>query len=733
MKMRLNHNKHIISCLSIILVVSFIHFNSLENQFHFDDYTSFVEQNNDLLYNFKFDKFLSYIIDSKRPIVILTFYINTLIGNEVKPFWFHIVNILIHGGSAIIIYQLIFFFLKEYRVLPCPSEAKDIKNNYVVLINPYLFSMITSLLWATSPIHVCSVTYIVQRMASMSGMFFFLTIRYYMLARADNYRRYYHLLLFSIVSILALGSKQNTIIIPIVILLYEIYFYKDIGFIKSHPIIFGTTIVIVFFPAFIYLNGVNEIYTSIKNLYTGGVITNRNFTQMERLLTESRVIIFYLSLILFPLATRLNLNHDFNISHSILTPSSTLICSLFLVVIFILSIKLRRRFQVLSFLVVFSLLTLIPESTIFNLELAYEHRLYIPSVGFIILLAILFLYLLKGRNNHIILLFAFLILIQSYHTIKRNKVWKTGISLWEDVSKKSPNNSRAYNNLGFEHWILGKSDIAYDNYKKAIAFAPDNPSYLFNLGSAYHTKGLFNKAYAMYKKSLELQDTNVQNTNLFVYNNLGLIYIEMGNIYKAKKVFEKIVSFKPDSEEFMLTLSSIYETLGEHDKAYKAYKAIVNNINPISVEALTKLAFIYFSKKMYLKTMGLLKQLEVVMPYSSDIISKLGTVYIQLGLAEDGLRYLKKAVDISPSDEAGYINLGIAYNILGNTDMALDTFKRLINIKPDSDIAHYNLGALYNKIGKNKESIREYVILRTLNSPYAKGLKDILDHNNKAN
>jgi hypothetical protein len=115
----------------------------------------------------------------------------------------------------------------------------------------------------------------------------------------------------------------------------------------------------------------------------------RSFTMSERVLTQSRIILYYLTLLIFPHPSRLNLDYDFPISRTILDPPTTLISILIIAGLMGYSIWVAKKKPVLSFFILWYFGNLVIESSIFPLEMVYEHRLYLPAVGPFVLFSLL--------------------------------------------------------------------------------------------------------------------------------------------------------------------------------------------------------------------------------------------------------------------------------------------------------------------------------------------------------
>src|SRR5665648_1163496 len=117
----------------------------------------------------------------------------------------------------------------------------------------------------------------------------------------------------------------------------------------------------------------------------------------ERVLTEFRVVIFYVTLLIFPYPSRLNLLHDITTSHSLLDPVTTLLSLLVIAGLIGYAVYCARRWRVVSFCILWFFVNLVVESSIIGLEVIFEHRLYLPLFGFALLVSWLFFRFLPER------------------------------------------------------------------------------------------------------------------------------------------------------------------------------------------------------------------------------------------------------------------------------------------------------------------------------------------------
>ena len=151
-----------------------------------------------------------------------------------------------------------------------------------------------ALLWAVHPLQTTAVTYIVQRMTSMATLFFLLSLLCYVKARiTKNDSR--KIILFAAATLLgamALFSKENSGMLPVMILGYELFFLPRPGQEKKNRktllILTGGALVAFFLICWLFLG--NDPLARVLHGYEG-----RGFTLGQRLLTETRIVLHYLS------------------------------------------------------------------------------------------------------------------------------------------------------------------------------------------------------------------------------------------------------------------------------------------------------------------------------------------------------------------------------------------------------------------------------------------------------
>ena len=190
---------------------------------------------------------------------------------------------------------------------------------------------------------------------------------------------------------------------------------------------------------------------------------------------------------------------------------------LFLAVIF--ALKVFKKNRLVSFGILWFFLTISVESSFIPIHhVIYDHRVYLPSIGFFLIFVYL-LFQLSDKKQLIIALLSVIICIYATLTFQRNKVWKTEVSLWTDVIQKAPQKAKGYYNIANVFAKQGKRIDALSNYNQAIKLSP-------NLYSAYNNRGLifqdmqrFDLALADYSAAINANERYFE-----AYNNRGVIY-----------------------------------------------------------------------------------------------------------------------------------------------------------------------------------------------------------------
>ncbi len=246
----------------------------------------------------------------------------------------------------------------------------------------------------------------------------------------------------------------------------------------------------------------------------------RPFSLLERLMTQPRIILMYISQLFFPLPHRLSIAHDVTLSVSLFEPWTTLPALVIVIGSIALAFKNANRYPLLTFAILFYFLNHVVESSVLPLELVFEHRNYLPSMFIFLPLAAGLLTLFDRLRHHSGFYYAtaigIIILVVvgfGLGTYTRNKAWATPQTLWLDASAKAPGSIRPLVNLGIQ--LAWKENPTSDNLRHALVLfqhslelvpsrAKEKSEILGNIASVYFHQNAYEKAVEFYRQALSI-------------------------------------------------------------------------------------------------------------------------------------------------------------------------------------------------------------------------------------
>ena len=549
----------------LTLAVVLVYGNTLFHSFHFDDIPSILEKP----WIRGLDKIPQFILSIwSRPLVILSFNLNHAIsGFEVWSY--HVFNILFHATATCLVYRLAVLTENIFQRKNTPSGKH---GSGVPLFAAFIFAL--------HPLSTQSVTYISSRSTILATLFYLAGLILFfkgLLKKKEHPGSVARGKLFfsgywfwaGVCFFLGILSKQTIVTLPVMIFLFHFYFVSSASF----PRWLGGQIKWMALTSALFACAL-----AWKHFLGGGIVlaSQTPFSTASYLLTQTFVIPFeYFRKLLFPF----NLNIDVNFP--VLSDGS--LWANWLGVAVLLTYtgicvqvsrnragSLNRRW--IGFGMAWILITLLPTSSFVPLlDVAVEHRTYLPMVGFSLFVA----GMLGGLWNHLktpapypllsesrtVAVCAILLLVfYSAGVIKRNAVWKDEISLWSDAKKKSPNLTRPYNNLGEAYDKQGEYDLAITEFEAALGL---NPKYFFalnNLGNIYGKKKNYPKAIGYFEKALK-QKADYSPAHYNLARALHLV----GKPDAAVLSYREAIRFNPYFEQAFL-ISQIYRYRPESPK-----------------------------------------------------------------------------------------------------------------------------------------------------------------------
>lgn len=345
------------------------YWSGLQGQFFFDDHANILVEEGIRLDTFSVEAVRNVLANgtggpSGRPIARLSYALNYFY-NDLDPFAFKLTNLLIHSVAGGLV------FLLALRLFMTPGLAKSPRQATVL-------SLLLAALWLLHPIQVLPVLHVVQRMTSLSAFFLLAGLLCHIRGRdADSVEQILWLAAgWCIFWPLSFFSKETGVLFPLFVLLWEVVVRRyEFGGLDcfarrySLAMLGGGVLVLVYL-----LSPFGEWLWAGYNL--------RNFSLTERLLTEGRVLWFYVGLIFSPRLESFGLFHDdFPVSIGVTQPWSTLPALLGLLGLVWLAWRVRGRHVLATFGIAWFLVGHSLESSFLPLEMVHEHRNYLPLFG----------------------------------------------------------------------------------------------------------------------------------------------------------------------------------------------------------------------------------------------------------------------------------------------------------------------------------------------------------------
>jgi len=640
---------HIIAIILILALGLIAYGNTLKNGFVFDDIeavkdNAFITSFDNLRHFFDSDYYLASGETSWRVAVTLSFFIDYQLWNF-RPFGFHLTNLVFHLLNGVLFYIFLIYLI--------PLIDKNISENRLDYIQ---LPLLAALLFISHPIQSEAVNAIGFRHEVMYSFFFLASIIFYLKAKLLSPKKRTALYSFSLLCyFLAMTSKETAIVLPIAIILIEVFSYmkdktkklihrENLLFFGGYFIVLGIYVWIRFFWLVLPEEKVKTIFYEAP--FMGG-----NFGVW--FLTTSEIFASYIRLFLLPV----NLSAEYMISacYSILDPlalASFLILVAFLVIIF----QSVRRFPIIAFSGFWIFIPLIAVSNIIPLHHPMAERyLYLSTAGFSLMLAYglntLFSFsdkrwLKLACKSLAIIIIVTLLFLYSAKTITRNKTWRDEKTFWATiVNKPGPHLARAHTSMGVVFMKEEKLDKAVESFEKSLDSDPSYYQAYNNLGLVYYKRGDYDKAIENYQKIIDLKIHLAKYEFIKVYSNLGLAYTKKGMPDKAIEIFKKALDLNPYLAGVYFNLGSAYKIKGMLEEAIGCNEKALE-LNP-----------------------------NLIKPYYA-----LGVIFLEKGMHEEAKEKFEKTVQLFTGFAPGYYGLAQYYYHKKDYNRAMEYLKKSSNL-----------------------------------------------------
>ena len=553
--------------LIIVALAFLIYSNTLHNYFVYDDFREVVD--NPLVESFRFSECFQVYL--KRPgqsspparvTPLITYAINYAI-HGLKPYGYHLANILLHSLISLLIYGIGLQLFPDRRRL----------------------SFLTAALFAVHPIHTDVINPVAGRSELLAAFCLLLSLWIYLrnTSTPDSGRGFGYWITLPIFLVGAL-SKATAWSLPLLIIGCDFYRFKPKGpksISRYLPVFTGRLrkfyLPYLFLPVIIFGIIIIACYTPADTDGTANFLRHLNFG--ARIPAALGIFARYLILLAFPV----RLSCDYGFAHLSSPPAvmnalwagGGIIAGLGGLWLAISSIKKKGRYFMAIFIFAATYAIISNLILVINTPMA-ERLIYLPSWGFCLVLGLILedIFISNrdiGRNRPgRIILWALLTVILTLYSIKtwtRNRDWKDQFSLMYSDSRVCPNSARVQYNLGLAYEERGELDKAVFHYRRAIAIIPLHPNFHLGLGNVYVKQGLRELGAAEYREAIRVAPEKVDG-----YYNLGMVYAEMMIWQKSADAFRRAGEINPGDPRIFNKLGISYYRCGRKSDAIQAFQ-----------------------------------------------------------------------------------------------------------------------------------------------------------------
>jgi tetratricopeptide (TPR) repeat protein len=682
----LSMNIRIAKILLIVLLTSMAYLPAIQGGFIWDD-DDYVTENPTLR---SMDGLADIWISPQAtpqyyPLVHTSFWIEYQLWG-LHPMGYHIINVLLHIGAALLLWRLL-----------------------LLLGLPHAW--LAAAIFALHPVHVESVAWITERKNVLSLVFYLISaiIMVRWLGLVSDDRSLKHPRAWYIGGIAwftaALLSKTVTCSLPAALLL--IIWWRR-GRIARQEIF-------ALAPFFVLglISGLSTAW--LEQHHVGALGAEWSYGWIERILIAGRVIWFYGAKMIWPLELMFNYPRwsvDSGIWWQYLYPIGFV---LILAILWAIGRRLGRGpltaalffsgtlFPALGFIDVYP----------FRYAFVADHFQYHASLGLIVALAAA-LGIAGSRlpRRAALALAGLLLLVLAGRTYIQCYDYTDIESLWRRTIAKNPYSWLAHNNLGVMLHTRGQDRAALDHYHAAVRAQPAYTEALNNMGSVYAGLGESEKALACFKKALAVEPENV-----LAHYNLGVEYADRGEIDNATRYYRRTLQLDANYSRAHNNLGLLLANRGEWDAAVAHYRKAVA-INPELAEAHYNWGVAMIQQHQPDAAVPHLKDALAIDPRSVDASHQLGVAYGRQGDFEAAIQQYRHVLAFHPEHVQARVNYGVALTRTGDRRAAIREFKHAVGLAPARAEIHYNLGSALSAGGQSTEALRHFRIALELNPKY---------------
>ncbi len=694
--------------LLLIVVGMLVYANSLWGTFIYDDGPAIV--NNKYIRQLRpLRGLLSTQPQSSvagRPTVSLSLALNYAVSGY-SVWSYHALNLVIHLLAGLTLYGIV------RRTLLCERLRQRFGEHAAAL------AWLSAAVWLVHPIQTESVTYIIQRVESLMGLFYLLTL--YAAIRAMQSGR---VVLWSVVSVICCGlgmaGKEVMVTAPVLALLYDRAFAAG-SFASAFRRRWG-----------LYL-GLSATWGILAGLMLSGPRSatagfSIGISPFDYAASQFGVIVHYIRLCFWPVGLCLDYKWPIAKGWVEIVPPMLVVTVLLAATAWGFVRNCKWSYPAVWFFAVLS-----PTSSFVPIaDLAFEHRMYLPLAGLVVLIVaggyVSLGYLSKRffpsriaaaykLGGTLVIVIA---VVLSWVTVLRNQDYRSAVSIWQTVVAAVPGNSRAHYNLGDALKSQGRLDEAIGQYRQALNADPYYVEVYNNLAAALQSQGRLEQAIGYYRRALEIKPDYAD-----AHNNLAVALQSQGRLDEAVSHYSRALQLNPDLAAAHNSLGNVLVLQGKIDDAVSHYRRAIE-LSPDDAGVYYNLGTLFQSQGKVNEAISYYRQAIQVSPDYARAHNNMAILLLAQGNPDEAVGHYRRALELMPGNADVHYNLGVALQSQGRLEEAVISYRRALELAPDSADTYYNIGTVLASQGKVEEAVGCY--RKALELAVAAGNNDMADN-----
>lgn len=495
-----------------------------------------------------------------RPLFLLFLLLNYKIFGPYAAGW-HLVSVAAHMGVTYLVYVLARRLTGDDRT-----------------------PLLAALIFGLHPVHIESVAWISGVTDPLLALFLLPSFLCYLKARERRAQGRSWLAGSLALYGLAMLSKETALILPILIFTFEWLWQDASGSSGLRPVLVRTRTAAARIVPFLLLT---FVYLAVRwRVLEGLGHTMVPLGVWTILLTWPQLLLFYLWHLVWPFSLSVFYNVPYVTTPGLVTFILPLAALAGVVFLAFLGVRRLERAgpgngRLAVFLCSWILIPFIPLLDLSVLpvgEIAHDRYLYLPSIGFSILLAMA-LSRIRPRKLRLLGLpvlqsaaVLLLVLVFGISTAVQDRYWANDMKLYSRGVSRTPQNKLARTNLGNAMGEVGRYTEALGLYREVLSLDPDFWLAIYNTGYTYYRMGRLHEAEKYLKRAITVNGVDSDE-----YFYLGLTWLKLGDVHGAEKAVRHALKLQPGGLAYHFALGMILKLKGDIPGALAEFKEELRN------------------------------------------------------------------------------------------------------------------------------------------------------------